>query len=256
MKRWLLVSILGVLLSGSAQAELIGHYTFDTDASDSSGKGNDGTAEGDATLADGLVGGAMQFSGAGHVVVPIDSNPTVVEDMTVTMWVKPDESIAGTPGLYKTFGHDDGGWDRTFGLDNREGEYRYTAFTGGARPGPSATTGEAVTSDWTFLAAVWDTNGDVTGFGSDSVQFFVNGASVTEALINTSSVHTTSAIGNLRPDNFSEGFVGLIDEVQIYDHALSAAEIDAIRTSVPEPMGLSMLSIGAIGLLSLARRRR
>jgi len=50
--------------------------------------------------------------------------------------------------------------------------------------------------------------------------------------------------------------VGLIDDVQIYDHALTAAEIDAIRTSVPEPVGLSLFSIGAIGLLSLARRRR
>ena len=54
--------------SGVLRAELIGHYKFDGDASDSSGHGNDGTPEGDAAYAGdgtGVSGGSFTFGGAG-----------------------------------------------------------------------------------------------------------------------------------------------------------------------------------------------
>ena len=147
------------------------------------------------------------------------------------MWVKPDESIVDAPGLYKTFGHDDGGWDRTFGLDNRNGEYRYAAFTGGAGPGPTDTTGTAITSDWTFLASVWDSiDGTVT--------FYAGENSITQALTDTASAHTTAAIGNLRPDNFAEGWRGWIDDVLIFDDAFGEDEIAPFR----QPVGTLSLS--------------
>ena len=256
--RLLLAAVLAALLTATLNAEMIAHYKFDGDTTDATGNGNDGTAEGDAAYAGdgtGVFGGAYSFAGVGHVVVPVDSNPAVHTDMTVTMWVKPDQSIVDSPGLYKTFGHDDGGWDRTFGLDNRQGEFRYAAFTGGAGPGPTASTGATVDSDWIFLAAVWDTDGETNGTDPlTSVRFHASDLWVTEALNNTPSVHTTSAIGNLRPDNFNEGWVGLIDDVRIFDRALSAAEIEEIRL-IPEPGSLTVAGIGLLGLLGLRRRR-
>jgi hypothetical protein len=41
---------------------------------------------------------------------------------------------------------------------------------------------------------------------------------------------------------------GLIDEVRIYSHALSQAEVQA--TMVPEPSSFGLLCAGAIGLLA------
>ena len=257
MKKGTLLTLTCALVTLSFQAvseaALIGYYPFDVDASDASGNGNDGTPSGDAALA-GVAGfngagSAYQFSGAGHVVVPINSNPSVYPDMTVTMWVRPDSSIVGAPGLYKTFGHDDGGWDRTFGLDNRNGAYRYAAFTGG---GITPATATPVTGEWTFIAAVWNT--DNPSAGSNTVTFYAGSESVTVPLTNTASVHTTSAIGNLRPDVFNEGWVGLIDDVRIFDTALTPAEIADIM-AIPEPSSGLLVGLGAVGLL-LRRRRR
>ena len=260
MKRfYFLVTLISFALFSSSvsQAELIAHYQFDGGTSDSTGNGNDGVAEGDAAYAgdgSGIVGGAYQFEGAGHVNIPINFNPSVQPDMTVTMWVKPDQSAIDSPSLYKTFGHDDGGWDRTFGLDNRQGEYRYAAFTGGRAPGPTATTGEPISNDWTFIAAVWDTDGEVTGLGETSVQFFANESTILQALNNTPSIHTNATIGSLRPDNFAEGWRGLIDDVRVYDTALTGAEVNAIRLAVPEPSSALLLIAGVLCLLNVRRR--
>jgi hypothetical protein len=221
-----------ILPCQSASADLIAHYKFDGDTTDATGEDfNEGFEDGDAfpTGEPGFdgTGEAYGFEGQGHVIVPIDLGPEEYPDLTVTMWVKPDESIIDSPGLYKTFGHDDGGWDRTFGLDSRNGEFRYAAFTGGAGPEPTETTGVPITSDWTFLGAVWDTDEDDDTVGT--ITFYVNQEVVSEPLNNTSSAHLEAAIGNLRPDNFNEGWVGLIDDVRIFDTALGSEEIDEIR---------------------------
>jgi hypothetical protein len=222
-----------VALPGSwVRADLIAYYNFDTGADDLTGNGYDGIEEGDAVLAGpnsgfDATGRAFQFSGQGHIVIPMDINPEAIPDLTVTMWVKPDAALLNSPGLYKVFGHDNGGWDRTFGLDNRNGPYRYTAFDGGASGvGPIPGTGTPITENWTFLAAVWETDPDDDAVGT--VRFHVNQNSVTAPLVNTFGF-SDAAIGNLRPDNFSEGWRGLIDEVQIYDSALTPAEIEDIR---------------------------
>ena len=213
-------------------AELIAHYEFDGDADDSSGNGNDGFDEGDATpVDDGLFGGAFSFGSgsppAGGVVVPIDLGPESFPDLTIAMWVKPDESIVNSPGLYKAFGHDDGGWDRGFGLDTRQaGGYRYASFNGN---GIVNSTGTPVTEDWTFLAAVWDTDNEDDPLSSAAtVTFYAGANSITEPLRNGPG-QLDAVIGAVRPDNFAETWRGLIDEVTIWDEALSEDEINDLR---------------------------
>ena len=220
-----------------ANAELIAHFEFDGDATDSVGEFFiDGEPMGDAepsaegTGFDGT-GQAYRFGGAGNIVVPLDVSSFEFPELTVSMWIKPDQQVVDNPGLYKTFGHDDGGWDRTFGLDNRvpDGVYRYAAFTGGAGPGPTEDTGSPITTEWTFMAVSWETDlndetlGTVTTYVSDGGML----NSVSQDLFNTTGF-PDFAIGSLRPDNFAEGFVGLIDEVRIYDEILSEEEIFAL----------------------------
>lgn len=60
-----------------------------------------------------------------------------------------------------------------------------------------------------------------------------------------------------RDDNAvgGEASAGFVDYIRIYDVALSAAEVAALPSPVPEPAGWALLLAGAAALLPLARRR-
>ncbi|NIP94391.1 MAG: LamG domain-containing protein, partial [Akkermansiaceae bacterium] len=91
-------------------------------------------------------------AGGSRLIVPINVNPGTLPRMTWGAWVRTDNTGSG---LRKVMGHDNGGWDRTIGMDNRNGPIRYTSFVGNRRPvvGPP---GPANTTDWTFFAATYD----------------------------------------------------------------------------------------------------
>jgi hypothetical protein len=237
MKHFFLLFSLLAILKYSAQAELIAFYTFDdaeNPGADSSGQGNDisGTV-GAAPTWESDIGfgdtGAYDFSG-GTLTAPIDINAGVVPDMTWGAWVRTDNT---SPGLRKIMGHDNGGWDRTIGLDSRNGQFRYTSFTGFGRPVVGDLPGPESTEDWTFIAASYD-----SAAGTVSVYVDLDASSVNDALVAVTETarwnngQGSFAIGGLRPDNTAELWDGAIDNVFVYNDALSEEEIDALRTDL------------------------
>ena len=159
--RMKLLSVMMVLLLGAAissSGELIGLYTFDDPGApltDDSGQGNTLTSAGaDPThITDGGVeGGAFEFDGFQRLIAPININVSTAPELTLGAWVK---TSTLEPGLYKVMGHDNGGWDRTIGLDTRDtDEFRYTSFVGNGRP-VLGTPGPESVDDWTFLAVTY-----------------------------------------------------------------------------------------------------
>ena len=234
-KRWLLSLIFfaGALVH-SAQAELIAFYTFnDAEApfADSSGQGNDisGTVGAVPTWGSD-VGfgdtGAYDFAG-GTLTAPADINASAIPDMTWGAWVRTDNT---NPGLRKIMGHDNGAWDRTLGLDNRNGQFRYTSFTGFGRPVVGDLPGPANTEDWTFVAANYDSEDSTV-----SVYVDVDASSIDDDLVKVTEPtrwntgQATFAIGGLRPDNTAELWDGAIDNVFVYEGILTDEEMKDLR---------------------------
>ena len=214
---------------------LLGYYPFDDPADptkDASGNGNDL----DATLAEptysetgGFNAGAYEFDGQQRLVAPIDINPFEQPKLTMGAWVKTSNL---TPGLRKVMGHDDGGWDRTIGLDNRNAgdPFRYTSFIGNGRPVIGELPGPDNTEDWTFFGAVYDED-------AAEVTVYVDLDASTRGDELVSATEPTAfgggfaemSIGSLRPDVPNEGWAGLIDNAFIFSAALSKEQMTLMR---------------------------
>lgn len=218
------------LLIQSTEAALLGFYPFDdTDPTvDASGSGNSlQTVAADPTYVagGGFEGGAYHFNGQQRLVAGIDINPSTLPQLTLGAWVRTDSLI---PGLRKIMGSDNGGWDRTIGLDDREGPFRYTSFIGNGPPA-KGTPGPRNTTQWTFMAVVYDNdNGQAT--------LYVDLDAATLEALPGVSVPTgfggglpNLSIGNLRSDTPDEGWIGSIDNVFVFDELLSEEQITAIR---------------------------
>ncbi|MCB1097802.1 MAG: choice-of-anchor D domain-containing protein, partial [Verrucomicrobiae bacterium] len=123
-----------------------------------------------------------------------------------------------------------GGWDRTIGLDNRNGPLRYSAFTG---TGPiTGTPAPESTEDWSFIAAVYNEDTAQMAMYVD-----LDASSVNDDLVAVGSTTTFNdaptefSIGTVGPTNAGEGWVGGIDNVFVFSAALTAEEITAVRNA-------------------------
>ncbi|MEA2000175.1 MAG: LamG-like jellyroll fold domain-containing protein [Euryarchaeota archaeon] len=193
----------------TTDAALVAYYPFDGDIRDYSGNGNDGTIHG-ATFVSGISGQALRFDGKGdYVSAPVDINPTVMPQMTITAWVRADND-SGT-----IVSHDDGGFDRTIDIDTRGGGKGWSAFSGSGVVGYSPVT----IGEWVFLAAVYDQS-------AETVKLYVNGALISEEKGKLGSGWDYINIG--KNPSCGDYFSGTVDEVMIYNYDLTESEVKSI----------------------------
>lgn len=221
---------LSLASSTTAQAALVGHWTFDNGtADDSSGSGNNGTLLGTplpefSSDVPSRLGGGQSLSligGDQRVEVPTSSSLDISGAMTLAAWVNPtgaswDAILAKNPldgsspnhagsfefriengGRRLQFLHQQGGFDDTVGYSS---------------------TGTVNTGSWSHVA--------VTVVDAVEVNFFINGALAgTAAHGGNFGFFTSSPLYIGTRADFGTPFEGLIDDVRIYNEALTAAQI-------------------------------
>jgi glucose/arabinose dehydrogenase len=204
---------------------------------DASGNGNTGTAAGTTRVSTGRYGQALDFNGASSLVTVADApSLRLTTAMTLEAWVDPTAvNSAWRDVIYK-------------GNDNY---YLEATSTQGGVPAGGGTIGTAygttalAPNTWTHLAVTYD---------KATIRLYVNGTQVSTvgATANLATTAGPLAIGG--DPLFGQYFKGLIDEIRIYDVALSGSQIQMdmvtpvlpqVQDPVPPTVSISSPSAGA-----------
>ena len=234
----LLISLALVLFSGSAIAELIAHWPLDGNADDALGNHN-GAASSIVYGADGAAahtGTAAEFNGSNSTITIPFSSDLNPDSFTLSMWANAD-STGGFASAVTS--RDDVAGPITHGYiiyNNNGGDWDF--WTGDGDAGWDSLAGPAVaTGNWTHLAITYDA-------ATDTKSLWVNGALAVSDNTPQSGPTQYAPNGTIESENLNIGsgadngsqfyFDGLIDDVALWDEALSLAEIqDVMNNGVP-----------------------
>ena len=206
---------------------LVAAYSFDetsgSGTTDASCLGNLGTLSGAARTASGRYGRALTFDGANdQVAVPDSASLDLTAAMTLEAWVRPSATSAG--------------W-RTVVLKEQPGDLVYGLYAAGTGFRPSGhvfvagndtrVAGPTVlpANTWSHLATTYD---------GSSLRLYVNG-DLAETLAVAGPMAISSGLLRIGGNTvWDEWFEGSIDEVRVYDRALTGAQI---RADMADPVG-------------------
>lgn len=222
---WLAVCVLGLSASAGAAppppvSGLVAAYGFEegsgTTTADASGNGLTGTVSSATWTTAGKYGKALVFAGASGswVTVPNAAALNLTTGMTISAWVKPSTSLPQWPAVV---------------MKERTGELTYALYANSdtAQPNINYTSnnaevnlnaGSAVPVNvWTHLAGTFD---------GSMLRLYVNGQ-VVGSKATSAPIDTTTGVLRIGGDSVWPGeyFPGTIDEVRIYNRALSLSEL-------------------------------
>jgi len=227
---------------------LVACYPFDGNANDASTNGNNGTVNGATLTADrfGKPNSAYQFDGTkGSITIPSSSSLNPTNELSIGFWIKID-GITGTwsPIIYK------GGSTPQSGTDKREYSVwlnnQSSLGVSSAGDGNNERylyTSQLSKTDWVYYVAVIDRKSHV-------MKTYLNG------VISTQRSDSFSSFNNNNYDlvfgGFGEGsryysyFKGILDDVSIYNRALTETEIQTLyqlKDSPPETCEHAVYSV-------------
>jgi hypothetical protein len=204
---------------------LVGLWHMNNDWTDSSGNGNNGTANGGAsfTTSSKLGSHAGTFDGDGdYTTISNDQslNFDSDESFSVTAWVKLDTQESNAAILSKTPAYDDD--QVNYALDQSDSlGWKFVVSDGSGTGGHSDSiygSKNYVTDRWVHLVGTYNAS-------ADKMNLYVDGQFQSSTTVTNGP---TSNSANLYIGSYYTGnyFDGQIDEVAIYDRALSPEEIE------------------------------
>jgi len=201
---------------------LVAYYPFNGNANDESGNGNNGTVEG-ATLTTDRFGNpdsAYSFDGVDDRTIVSDSNTLDITDaITITAWIKP-VTVSGKYVVAKRDDSPPGG--NVYDLDIFPGKVRalFHYDGGGSATKQAEGTTNINVNEWQHIAVTCD---------GTTITVYYNGQPDGTGSFDNEKIHISG--GRLEIGMYSGGWVyfdGSIDEVRIYNRALSGSEVEAL----------------------------
>ena len=208
----------GQTLPPGSQSGLLAAYSFNegsgTQVGDASGNGHVGAIAGAVWSPQGKFGGALSFDGVNDWVT-VASTPllNLTTGMTLEAWVFPTATTGTRDILIKEGSNVD-----IYNLYARNGQGLPEAnvFVGGSnRTAPGTALAPNV---WTHLAGTFDGN---------TLRLFINGAQAASAAASGAVSTSTGALRIGGNSLWGEYFQGRLDEIRVYNRALTQSEIQA-----------------------------
>jgi hypothetical protein len=238
--------LLAAVLASSALAvdpSLVAWYTFDEGSGTTvhdSANGHDGTING-ATWAAGKVGGALSFDGVNDYI-DVPDNPalrfTKSDSFTICSWVNPASTgdivckmQAGSQHGLFTYEMQWSATGQYFDLQfcNSGNYYKYIYTPNGSAPPGS----------WYHVACVYQ---------NKNAMIYLNGELAGSGYFNSDpsgAANNSLAMGVRAYDDIKFDYLnGTLDDIRIYNRALTAEEIKAI----PEPATIALFGLGIMAL--------
>ena len=209
--------------------ECIGHWTLDeaagTTAADSSGKGMHATLQGgmtfDSNIVNGNLGTAVTFDGVDDYIDLPDGFDEFDNGFTVTLWAKP--TAAKDFARFIELGNGTYANNIYLSRESTGTGLRFKVFGSDTSAGTVVVDNVLELNRWQFLAATIDTSGHVT--------LYKNGQPIGTGT-------STWPWGVKRTQNYlgrsswssDDYYEGAMDEVRVFDYALTAAQVQTIFT--------------------------
>ncbi len=265
MKKGLVaLSMMALGLASLAQAELVSLYTFDGTADNAVAGAPNGTVAGGAVYVEGKIGtGALSFNGNGQYVntttagLPVAGNG--LQTGSIAMWIK----TTNTSGKQALMCAANGSTQQSFDIDTTAGgglTFYLRSIESNQLEAHVSGLSSAFDGEWHYIAYTWNATTGEAGTGSVSV--YLDGVAQSVSIANNAITSSDTwgnwdypmrlAVGG-RDNPTWDPFTGSLDDVRVYNSVLSAQEVAALA-GVPEPATMSLLVLGAMGIL--ARRKR
>jgi hypothetical protein len=206
---------------------LVGYWNLDqtsSPATDFSGFGNNGTWTNSPVSVGGKFGTALEFDGTNNKYVDINSAPEFnTPHVSVSAWAYTDTWI-DTTGIV---GRDDSSTNRDWGLGlgSISNSFRFHAFIGNTQYNAQSTTNFS-TAAWHFLVGTYD---------GANLKLYVDGTLVATTPI-VGSMDTDTKNIHIGKKGTAEYFDGKVDEVRVYNRALSQSEVTNLYNWAPGPV--------------------
>jgi len=216
-----LALMLSLFFVSATEAEMVGWWRLDegsgTAANDSSGYGNHGTLVSNPQWVVGVAGGALEFNGTSDFVdCGDDESLDITGPITITLWMRPAAAGEGGPNagpVCKALSGATWSWQLRYNAPG--GNYMGFQFNGD----PEGSTWVDVQEDlspgqWYHVAGTFD---------GTNIKCHLDGTETDSGTI--SGIRGGQSTFFIGQDGWVNVFNGAVDEVRVYNHALSEAEI-------------------------------
>ena len=230
--------VVSLLLAPTAFAGLVGHWNFEAGVQDVGPNSLGGTAVGTASVVtDGTRGQVLSLSNTADSYVDVADNAllNLSQAATVTAWIN---LINGGPDAVVSKGQ----WTDSYSirLDDLGSQPNVINFAG---RNPTSSSGAVGIGQWVHIAVTFD-----NAAAGDDTSFYINGT-----LDSTADRGSALTVNNtpLRIGYANQPWSrwnGMIDDVQIYDRALSPSEVQFVQAGgvIPEPGTLALLLLAGV----------